>query len=251
MDKEEPEQIPEGWPSPESAKKGKEAVTRGLKQRSLGTLSREQLREQLPERPAIDPGQLRERQKEFPPEAEIEFERSVIRIPFYLKNKGDEKHQRKVDVMAFDAFMRLIREPPIRNGLGLKQFEFYIDAWELTNTYSRGLNSNITFTLSDTVQPKSVCIAQQRETDFPAMIIYNAIYDVYLGKERIIANQPGTAFASPVWDVPPRNVTVAFEKPFESDLFSFSAGTCEGMRSVNRDEFERGATEALKVRGQF
>jgi hypothetical protein len=48
------------------------------------------------------------------------------------------------------------------------------------------LNADITLTLSDTVQPKSVCIARQRDADYPAMIIDNAIYDVYLGKERII-----------------------------------------------------------------
>lgn len=82
------------------------------------------------------------------------------------------------------------------------------------------------------------------------MIIYNAIYDVYVGKERIIEKQPGAAFATPVWEIPPRNVTVAFDKPFESDLFEFSAGTCEGMRSISRDEFEQGASQAHRVRGQ-
>jgi hypothetical protein len=251
MEKKESDLDAESWPNPESAKQKNEASSRGIKQRSLIGLSRDELRKQLPERPAIKPEDLKERQKDFPADAEIEYERSVIRIPFYLKERAGEKAQRKVDVMAFDAFMRLIRERPIRNGIGLRQFEFYIDAWELTNTYSRGLNSNITFTLSDTVQPKSICIARGREADFPAMIIYNAIYDVYLGKERIIEKQPGTAFAAPVWDVPPRNVTVAFEKPFESDLLSFSAGTCEGMRSISREEFEVGATEALKIRGQY
>ena len=250
MEKKDAGLDPAGWPAPESAIRRSQAPqSRGVKSRSLGTLSRDELREKLPDRPPIKPEELRQRQKGFPDEAEIEYERSVIRIPFYLKQKGDEKAERKIDVMAFDAYMRIIREQPIRNGIGLRQFEFYIDAWELTNTYSQGLNADITFTLSDTVQPKSVCVARQREADYPAMIIYNAIYDVYLGKERIIANQPGTAFATPVWEIPPRNVTVAFEKPFESDLFEFSAGCCEGMRSISREEFERGASEALKIRG--
>jgi hypothetical protein len=127
--------------------------------------------------------------------------------------------------MVFDAYMRLLREAPIRNGLGFRQFEFYIDAWELTNTYSRGLNGNITFTLSKVEQPKSICIALQRESDYPATIVYNAIYDIYFDREKIVENQPGVAYATPVREIPPRNVTVAFEKPFESDLFDFSAGT--------------------------
>jgi hypothetical protein len=188
-----------------------------------GSPRREELRETLPEQPALTREEIQKRQKSFPERAEIEFERSVIRIPFRLK--GPEAKKRGVDVMAFDAYMRLIREKPITNGLGYRQFEFYIDAWELTNTYSAGLNADVTFTLSDVEQPKSLCVALERDSDYPALIVYNAIYDIYLGKERILKAQPGTATARPVWEIPPRNVTVAFEKPFDSKLFEFAAGT--------------------------
>jgi hypothetical protein len=205
------------------------------------------LREILPVR---SPAKSAYKQTGFPEEAELEYERSVIRIPFYLKGKAKVEAQRGVDIMAFDAYMRLLREAPIRNGLGIRQFEFYIDAWELNNTYSKGLNADVTFTLSDVEQPKSLCIALQRDTDYPAMIVYNAIYDVYVGKERIITHQAGTAVATPVREIPPRNTTVAFEKPFESDLFEFSAGSCEGMRSITKDEFGRGVAEAKRIRGE-
>jgi hypothetical protein len=230
---------PPGWPVPESA------FGEGR-----GALSREELRESLRERPPLSARDLQERQKGFPDEPEVEYERSVIRIPFYLKGKVRGEKDREVDVMAFDAYMRLLREPPVRNALGLRQFEFYIDAWELTNTYSKGLNADVTFTLSDTVQPKSVCVAHQRDSDYPAMIVYSAIYDVYLGRERIVTNQPGVAYASPVREIPPRNVTVAFEKPFEHELFWFRPGCCEGMRSITREEFERGVEEARRIRGE-
>lgn len=200
---------PPAWPTPESAPQG-----------ARGAPTREELRERLE---SAAPGY--QQRTGFPERAEVEYERSVIRIPFNLKGQPTGGVRREVDVMAFDAYMRLLREAPFRNGLGYRQFEFYIDAWELTNTFSKGLNADITFTLSDTVQPKSMCVALQRESDFPAMIVYNAIYDIYLGRERIVEKQPGTAFATPVWEIPPRNVTVAFEKPFESDLFRFAAGT--------------------------
>ena len=215
-----------------------------------GAASREELRERLPAAGVLTPEQLRERQQAFPEEAEVEYERSVIRIPFYLKGQVEGERERDLDVMAFDAYMRLIREEPIRNGLGLRQFEFYIDAWELTNTYSKGLNADVTFTLSDTPQPKSICVARQRENDYPAIIVYNAIYDIYVGGDRVLTNQPGTAVATPAWEIPPRNVTVAFEKPFDSELFGFGAGTCQGMRSISRDEFEAGAALARRTRGQ-
>jgi hypothetical protein len=227
------------WLQPESA---------GMRGRT--SLSRQELRKRLPEQPQLTAQQIRARRETFPERPEIEYERSVIRIPFYLKGAAAAEAGRQVDVMVFDAFMRLIREAPIRNGLGYRQFEFYIDAWELTNTYSAGLNANVTFTLSDTEQPKSLCVALQQESDYPALIIYNAIYDVYLGSERIVERQPGTATARPVREIPPRNVTVAFEKPFSSDLFEFAAGSCEGMRSITRAEFEMGAREAKRIRGQ-
>src|SRR5438046_2491546 len=122
-------QVP--WPAPESA---------GILGR--GAPTRESLRDTLAIRQPLKREGPREPQKGFPEEAEIEFERSVIRIPFYLKGKAKSESKRDVDVMVFDAYMRLIREKPIRNGIGFRQFEFYIDAWELTNTYSRGLNAN-------------------------------------------------------------------------------------------------------------
>lgn len=230
-----PPAMPPLWPAPESAFQPPRSAP-----------TREQLRRTLRERPVV-PEDRRGRPRYFPADGELEYERSVIRIPFYLKAGGEG--ERRVDVMTFDAYMRILREPPLRNGLGLRQFEFYIDAWELTNTYSSGLNNDVTFTLSDTVQPKSICFSHQKDSDYPAMIVYNAVYDVYVGRERIIQQQPGTAIATPVHEIPPRNVTVAFEKPFESDVFAFSAGTCEGMRSIDAAEFERGASEARRVRG--
>ncbi|MET7534629.1 hypothetical protein [Streptomyces goshikiensis] len=198
---------------------------------------------------AGSPPQAPQRPEQFPPDGETEYERSVIRIPFHLKGAAPGAN-RKVDVMVFDAYMRLIRLPPVTNGLGFRQFEFTIADWELTHTFSPGLNANVTFTLSDTVQPRSICIASHRERDYPALIVYSAIYDVYLGTTRIVEKQPGVAYATPVWEIPPRNVTVAFEKPFESDQFSFSAGTCEAMRSISREEFEAGVAVARAARGQ-
>lgn len=186
-----------------------------------------------------------EKQTEFPEYAEVEYERSVITIPLHLRSE-----ERPVDVMSFDAYMRIIREAPIRNSIGYRQFEFLIDAWELTNVYSKGLDANVTITLSKTVQPKSICIALQRQSDYPAIIVYNAIYDVYLDRERVVHNQPGVAFATGVREIPPRNVTVAFEKPYESERFWFGSGCCTGMRSITAEEFERGATQGRSFRGE-
>ncbi len=224
------------WPNPSSA----DDMRRGVGGREISSFKERD--------EPLTRADLKQRQEGFPEEGEVEYERSNIRIPFYLKGAVKGEEGRDVDVMNFDAFMRIVREPPTTNGIGYRQFEFQIDAWELNNTYSKGLNADITFALSDVPQPKSICMARQRESDYPALIVYSAIYDVYMGTEKIVDKQAGVAVATPVWEIPPRNVTVAFEKPFDSELFSFRPGCCEGMRSITPEEFEQGRETAIAIR---
>lgn len=198
----------------------------------------------------------------------MEYEHSIITIPIIL---GGEKEPS--EVIKFDAFMRLVREKPVRNGLGYRQFEFTIDAWELYG-YSKVLDANITFRLSEAVKPKSLGVSLQKNKDYPAMIVYNAIYDIYLNDVKIGENRPGVAFATGVMEIPPRNITVAFNKPFAfsldpsvrqitrpaqageqdvepcggTDEACFGPGTCEDMTSINAEQFEAGLAKAKSYR---
>jgi hypothetical protein len=204
----------------------------------------------------------------FPGYEEIEYEHSIITIPIILEGETEP-----AEVVKFDAYMKLDREKPVRNGLGYRQFEFIIDAWELYG-YSKVLNANITFKLSNTVKPKSLGVALQKDKDYPAMIVYNAIYDIYLNDVKIGENQAGVAFATGVMEIPPRNITVAFHKPFAFNLdrskkspgtarkntvcitdpcpcegdFCYGSGTCEDMESISASQFEAGATKAKVYR---
>lgn len=204
-------------------------------------------------------------QTAFPPQGEIEYEHSIITIPLVLAGETTP-----AEVLKLDAFMRLVRMPPVRNGLGYRQFEFYIDAWELYG-YSRVLNANITFKLADTVKPKSLGVALQKTNDYPAMIVYNAIYDIYLNDVKLVDKQAGVAFATGVMEIPPRNITVAFHKPFSYaeararnpqlaaqldalaaalPFFEFAAGTCEDMTQITLQQFEAGVATAARFRSQ-
>jgi hypothetical protein len=205
----------------------------------------------------------------FPDYAEVEYEHSIITIPIYLG--GDRE---PAEVIKFDAFMRLDREKPVRNGLGYRQFEFTIEAWELYG-YSKALGANITFKLSETVKPKSLGVALQKKKDYPAMIVYNAIYDIYLNDVKIGENLAGVAFATGVMEIPPRNTTVAFNKPFilsldpkkrkslrgsvssdRSELepcdgtpeACMGPGTCEEMTSITAEDFAAGVAKAKSYR---
>lgn len=211
---------------------------------------------------------------EFPPHAEVEFERSVIRIPVRLS--GDTKPR---EIVELTAFMRLERDKPVRNTIGYRQFEFTIKDWELFG-YSEVLGGHISFAASkDVVQPKSLAVALQKDSDYPALIVYNAIYDIYLDGRKIISQRPGVAMARGVMEIPPRNITVAFQKPFavrtrdaigqstgklvdsnrivaesEEDCPGctiFDPGTCEDMSTITREEFNAGLQEARAIREEL
>jgi hypothetical protein len=199
-------------------------------------------------------------QRAFPNHSEVEYEHSIITIPLIL-----EGETQPAEVLKLDAFMRLVRGVPVRNGLGYRQIEFNIDAWELYG-YSKVLDAYFTFKLSDTVKPKSLVVSLQKKNDYPAMIVYDAIYDVYLNDVKIIDKQAGVAFATGVMEIPPRNITVAFYKPFSlsaarkkdakldaklgdvESSFDLDAGTCEDMTQITEQQFNEGSRMAAEYR---
>lgn len=216
---------------------------------------------------------------EYPPHPEVEYERSVIRIPVRLA--GDTKPR---EIVELTAFMRLERDKPVRNTIGYRQFEFTIKDWELFG-YSEVLGGHISFAVSkDVVQPKSLAVSLQKESDYPALIVYNAIYDIYIDGRKIVSQRPGVAMARGVMEIPPRNITVAFQKPFAVRMGApidprdhktekledgapptallpedecgpgctiFDPGTCEDMSTITREEFEAGMQESRAIREEL
>jgi hypothetical protein len=217
----------------------------------------------------VIPAAAQNEKREFPREGGTEYEHSIITIPIYSDGNKDP------EVLKLDAYMRLIRGAPIRNGIGYRQFEFVIDSWEL-HGYSKTLKGNITFSVSKLenevsppnldgrrLRPKSLGVAMQKDSDFPAVIVYNAIYDIFLDNVALAVNQPGVAFATNVQQIPPRNTSVAFEKPFDSrniksksavarvkglPRFNFAAGMCEDMESITEAQWKAGVAKTLAIR---
>lgn len=213
-----------------------------------------------------------DKKPKFPKYPEVEYERSVIRIP--VQGPGDKKPR---EIIELTAFMKLEREAPVRNTIGYRQFEFTIREWELFG-YSESLGAHISFAASkDVVQPKSLAVALQKNSDYPALIVYNAIYDVFLDGRRVVSQMPGVAMARGVMEIPPRNITVAFQKPFAispkslalhksgeaisvdknpcdsmtSTMWCLHSGTCEDMSTISEEEFKSGLKEAKAIRAQL
>ena len=190
----------------------------------------------------------------FPVGQVIEFEGSTITIPIQAQLKNGWISTEDVD---FKAFMRLNLERRVISQLNRTQFEFMIEVWELHGrsevlSEKFGKDVQITFSLTPPPQkqPKSICFANQSGSDYPATIIYSACYDVFMDEEKVIDGQMGVAICTPIMGIPPRNVLVAFEKPFEDRKrgIAFGRGCCWGMRTITADDFLKGVNEARGLR---
>lgn len=191
----------------------------------------------------------------FPVGRQVEFEGSTISIPITVQLRNGWISTEWVD---FQAFMRLELDRRMVNQLGRTQFEFNIAVWELHGrsellSEKMGEDAYITFSLTPPPQkqPRSICFANQDGADFPATIIYSACYDVFVNKEKIIDAQMGVAICTPVVEIPPRNVLVAFEKPFEDRErgIAFRSGCCWGMHWISLLDFLAGVNRARELRG--
>lgn len=191
----------------------------------------------------------------FPVGRQVEFEGSTISIPITAQLRNGWISTEEVD---FQAFMRLELDRRTVNQLGRTQFEFNIAVWELHGrsellSEKMGEDVHITFSLTPPPQkqPRSICFANQDGADFPATIIYSACYDVFANQQKIIDAQMGVAICTPVVGIPPRNVLVAFEKPFEDRErgIAFRSGCCWGMHWISLVEFLAGVNRARTLRG--
>eukprot|EP00456_Euglypha_rotunda_P007281 TRINITY_DN1128_c0_g1_i2.p2 TRINITY_DN1128_c0_g1~~TRINITY_DN1128_c0_g1_i2.p2 ORF type:complete len:413 (+),score=42.35 TRINITY_DN1128_c0_g1_i2:5238-6476(+) len=96
---------------------------------------------------------------------------------------------------------------------------------------------------------KSLCTAHQGpdlghpfdSTDFPARIMYAASYHIYVNNKRFVEDQAGIAIADGVHEIPPRDVTVAFDKPHAGEILGryleFGPGHCTGMHEISVDRY--------------
>ncbi|HEX3960742.1 MAG TPA: hypothetical protein VHZ03_29670 [Trebonia sp.] len=179
-------------------------------------------------------------QTQFPPVAEVEFQQSTLSIPIVAN--GDVK-----EVVKMTAVLRLDRGAPVTNAGGHRQFEFAIETWEVAG-YSEFLGEWITITLSDSAQPRSLAIAQQAGADYPATIVYNAIFDVFVGKRMVAEKVTGLGVGVNAYEVPPK-VNIQFQKAFPlGQNIDAVAGACAEEAKIDPNLFMSMADEFRALR---
>lgn len=80
--------------------------------------------------------------------------------------------------------------------------------------------------------------------DFPARITYAINYDIFLNKVRFVEDNAGIAIAVGALEIPPRDVTVAFDKVHVGHVIDryleFDKGHCTGMHEITPGAYHHG-----------
>lgn len=180
-------------------------------------------------------------QSNFPATGGVDHEVTSISIPVYFEGEY-------VETMEGKAYLKIRREEPYKNLFNRGQLDFFVEQWEVI-AFSKQLNSNVFMTLSDVPQPKNTTLANQEGADYPATIVYNAMYDVYVGNQKVLENQPGLGIAPEIYSVPPAT-TINFQKLFEYEGISFMAGACScpTVTAMDTKQWELDVQKVLELR---
>ncbi|HET7445627.1 MAG TPA: hypothetical protein VFJ57_13320 [Solirubrobacterales bacterium] len=176
----------------------------------------------------------------FPSEAGVEYESSELTMGVFR----DEEY---VEELELNALLKLERGAPQTTLTGHRHFEFAISEWEVQGR-SEALDGVISLSLANVPQPHSLCLAAQPDGDFPSVISYNAIFDVYFNNARVLESQTGLGIGTGIMQIPPRGIDIAFQKAFELGDWSFRAGACKKMASMTEREFTAQADEFRALR---
>jgi hypothetical protein len=165
-------------------------------------------------------------------------------VTFAVLNE-DGKPQEELNLTSY---IKIRMEAPFTNRGGLRQFNFWIEEWEVFGP-SETLGGHFIITLSEDVeQPKGYCVALEKEVDFPADVFFNAIYDVYLDDKLVLRRHPGKGVSERATRIPPETPTI-IEHPFEIDGWPFTRGACKSTTEISAEEFIEAVAKVRALRG--
>jgi len=154
-----------------------------------------------------------------------------------------------VEKLELTSFMKIALGPAYTTRDGLRRFDFRIEGWEVFGP-SKVLGGTLIITLSPKVeQPTSTGTAITRDSDFPAELQFNAIYDVYLDQELVLSRYRGRGLARRVSTLPP-DVDVHIEHLFDVENRPLSNGRCGSMKIITSAEYEEAAARSMALRNR-
>jgi hypothetical protein len=158
-----------------------------------------------------------------------------------------DRDGRPVERLELASYMKVALGPAYTTRDGLRRFDFQVQGWEVFGP-SEVLGGTLIITLSPGVdQPTSVGTAISRDADFPAVLHFNAIYDIYLDHELVLSRYHGRGLARRVTTLPP-DVDVHIEHLFDVEHRPLSNGRCGSMEIITAAEYEEAAARSRALR---
>jgi hypothetical protein len=155
------------------------------------------------------------------------------------------KPQERLELLSY---IKVRMGVPYTNREGLRQFDFWIEEWEVFGP-SKTLGGYFIITVSKGVeQPRSFCVANKEGSDFPADVVFNTIYDVYLDDKPVLFKHRGRGVSKRATRIPPETPTI-IEHDFEIEARPFTRGECASTEIISAGEFEEAVAKARALRG--
>lgn len=144
-----------------------------------------------PGRPPEDPGDV------FPPAGVDIVEHQLrVRLDVGQTGEGDE-------VVAMKGLMVIERGDPYTNKDGIRQVDFTVRSWQAVG-WSWTLKGVLTYVLSEgEEQPQSIIFSEQKESDFPATIQFNVLFDTRLNNLSVAHRHEGRPEGHRFYSIPP------------------------------------------------
>lgn len=136
----------------------------------------------------------------FPP-AGIDLVTHELTIDI-LRVRDDGSEGELIETLQFNGNMLLERAAPIVNEQGFRQINFVVQSWE-AHTFSKALDTVITYRLSEGDQENSTIVAQQKDRDFPATFTFNVIFDAIAYGSVFFPRHHGRPWWHDFFEVPP------------------------------------------------
>lgn len=185
-----------------------------------------------PGRPPEDPGDV------FPPSG-VDIVEHQLRVRLDVGRTGEGN-----ETVVMKGLMVIERGDPYTNAEELRQVDFTVRSWQAVG-WSWTLGGVLTYVLTeDEEQPPSVIVSEQRESDFPATLQFNVVFDARLNNRLVARRHEGRPEGHGFHAIPPSGSRRSSPRitQFESARISVDHPSLGSIEAIPLDCNDLGST---------
>ncbi len=133
------------------------------------------------------------------PKPGIDLVQHELRVDLFGDRDGKEE---RLETLVFEGRMLLERGGASRDKEGTRRIDFRVRRWEAT-AWSDTLDAVVTYATGDNEQPLSYIVSEGAESDYPATLTFNVVFDAYLDGELVFRAHEGRPEGHGFLEIPP------------------------------------------------